>query len=443
MAVISLLRGLLGLEHTAIDNVTRDPDGSLVFHVRAMARQRGRCGRCRRRCPGYDAGSRRRRWRTLDHGIAMAFLEADAPRVRCRSHGVVVAHVPWAAHGAGHTHTFDAQVAWLVVRTSKTAVTELMRVAWRTVGAIIDRVWARLDAEHGGPTGTRLDGLRRIGIDEISYRRGQLYLTVVVDHDTGQLVWAEPGRDRATLHRFFDDLDTGGAGDIKRSQLITHVTADSATWIAEVVTARCPTAAQCADPFHIVKWANQALAIVRASAWRAARAAGATHKNGREQGRQRRDSIGDAKALRDARYALWRNPEDLTDRQRQRLTWVAATHPTLWESYRLKEGLRLLFTLHGPEAITAFHDWLAWATASRIEEFVHLAGRIAAISTRVEATLTHKLSNALVESVNTKIRLLTRIAFGFHSPQPLIALAMLSRGPHPPRLPGRDPQICQ
>lgn len=440
MAGVSLWRGLLGLERTAIESVTKDQDGSVVFHVRPMARQRGRCGRCRRRCPGYDSGSGRRRWRTLDHGIAMAFLEADAPRVRCATHGVVVAHVPWAAHGAGHTLTFDQQVAWLVVRTSKAAVTELMRIAWRTVGAIIDRVWARLDAEHGGPIGTRLDGLTRIGIDEISYRRGHLYLTVVVDHDTGHLVWAEPGRDRATLHRFFDDLDADGAD---RSRLITHVTADSATWITEVVTTRCPDAVQCADPFHVVKWANQALAIVRASAWRAARAGGATRKNGNEQGRQRRDSTGDAKALRDARYALWRNPEDLTDRQQQRLGWIAATHPVLWEAYRLKEGLRLLFTMRGPSAITAFHDWLTWAATSGVEEFERLAGRIAAISERVEATLTHKLSNALVESVNTKIRLLTRIAFGFHSPQPLIALAMLSRGAHPPQLPGRDPHISQ
>ena len=150
MAILSLLRGALGLEDTAIENVTKDLDGSVVFHVRPMARQRGRCGRCRRRSPRYDPGAGRRRWRTLDHGVAMAFLEADAPRVRCAEHGVVVAHVPWAVHGAGHTHTFDQQVAWLVVRTSKSAVTELMRIAWRTAGAILDRVWTQLQAEHGG-----------------------------------------------------------------------------------------------------------------------------------------------------------------------------------------------------------------------------------------------------------------------------------------------------
>lgn len=431
MPGVSLWRGLLGLEHTAIENVTKDVDGALVFHVRPMARERGRCGRCRRRCPGYDAGSGRRRWRSLDHGIVMAFVEADAPRVRCAEHGVVVAHVPWAAHGAGHTHTFDAQAAWLVVRTSKTAVSELMRIAWRTVGAIVDRVWARIQSEHGGPGGDQLDGLRRIGIDEISYRRGQLYLTVVVDHDTGHLVWAEPGRDRDTLRRFFDDLGT------ERASLITHVSADQATWISHVVTERCPTAIQCADPFHVIKWANEAVAKVRTDAWRAARAAGSTRKNGHEAGRQRRDSTGTARELAHARYVLWKNPEHLTERQHHRLAWIAETHPQLWEAYRLKEGLRLLLRMRGQPGLDALTDWITWATHSGVSEMARLAARITAIQDRVEATITHDLSNALVESVNTKIRLLTRIAFGFHSPQPLIALAMLSRGRYRPALPGR------
>ncbi len=116
------------------------------------------------------------------------WLEADAPGVNCRVHGPTVAAVPWARHGAGHTRDFDDTVAWLAVQCSKTAVTELLRVAWRTVGAIIIRVQADIEA-----TVDRFDGLRRIGIDEISYKRGHRYLTVVVDHDTGRLVWAAVG----------------------------------------------------------------------------------------------------------------------------------------------------------------------------------------------------------------------------------------------------------
>jgi transposase len=70
----------------------------------------------------------------------IAVLEADAPRVACPVQGVVVAAVPWARHDAGHTFAFDAQVAWLATQASKSTVTEMMRIAWRTVGSIISRV---------------------------------------------------------------------------------------------------------------------------------------------------------------------------------------------------------------------------------------------------------------------------------------------------------------
>jgi transposase len=129
-----------------------------------------RCGLCERRSGRYDQGEGRRRWRALDAGTTKVFMEADAPRVNCGDHGVTVAWVPWARHGAGHTRDFDDQVAWLATHTSKTAVVALMRIA---------------DArEIADP----FDGLERIGIDEISYRRGHKYLMVVVDRDTGRLV---------------------------------------------------------------------------------------------------------------------------------------------------------------------------------------------------------------------------------------------------------------
>lgn len=127
--------GLLGVEKAMVERVEFVEDERvLVAHVRPVGGQRGRCGACRRRCPGYDAGVGRRRWRSLDLGTVVAVLEADAPRVRCPAHGVVVAAVPWARHGAGHTRLFDDQVAWLAVTCSKSAVMALMRVAWRTVG---------------------------------------------------------------------------------------------------------------------------------------------------------------------------------------------------------------------------------------------------------------------------------------------------------------------
>ena len=422
----SLWRALLGVEKTVVEDVEYDEDAEIVIaHVRPRRGGCGRCGVCGQRAAWYDRGEGRRRWRTLDLGTIEVFLEADAPRVACRVHGPTVRQVPWARHNAGHTRVFDQQVAWLATRSSKAAITELMRIAWRTVGSIVTRVWA--------DTTTEVDpfaDLRRIGIDEISYKRHHKYLTVVVDHDTGRLVWASPGRDRATVHRFFDALDASAPG---RTAQITHVSADGAGWIAEVVAVRCPAAVRCADPFHVVKWATTALDEVRREAWNDARRAGHTRGNGRG----RRDATGPAKAIARSRYALWKNPENLTSRQQAKLAWIARTDPRLYRAYLLKEGLRLVFRLPPDEAEEALDAWISWARRSRIASFVALQRSITRHRASILAAIEHGLSNGLIESVNTKIRLLTRVAFGFRSPEALIALAMLTLGGHRPTLPGR------
>jgi transposase len=145
-----------------------DEDGEEVLaEVRPHKRFRSRCSRCQRRCPGYDAGKGRRRWRGLDLGTVKTYLVADAPRVACPEHGVIVAAVPWARPGARVTRSFEDTTAWLAAHTSFSVLTTRLRVSWRTVAGIVARVVADLAA------GTdRLDGLRRIGIDEISHRRG-------------------------------------------------------------------------------------------------------------------------------------------------------------------------------------------------------------------------------------------------------------------------------
>ena len=317
MRNVRLWRGLLGVDkRTVIEGIEfeefeeEDADGGelVVARVRPRSGVSRRCGRCGRRAPWYDRGEGRRRWRGLDWGTVQVVLEADAPRVNCPTHGPTVVAVPWARHHAGHTYAFDDMVAWLAVACSKTAVCELMRIAWRTVGAIVARVWA--DTEK---TIDRFGGLRRIGIDEISYKRHHKYLTVVVDHDSGRLVWAAPGRDTATLRRFFDALGP------ERCAQITHVSADAADWIADVVTERCPAAIRCADPFHVVAWATEALDAERRRAWNDARAlARSEAKWGR--GRPGKDTAPRpgherARKLKGARYALWKNPEDLTEHQ--------------------------------------------------------------------------------------------------------------------------------
>jgi transposase len=325
--------------------------------------------------------------------------------------------VPWARHNAGHTYAFDDQVAWLAVRTSKTAVQALMRVAWRTVGAIV----ARVAADAQGRV-DRWASLRRIGIDEISYKKGHKYLTVVVDHDTGYLIWAGAGRDKKTLRTFFTELGP------ERCQQITHVSADGAGWIAAVVAERCPNAVRGADPFHVVAWATEALDQVRRDAWNAARggSGGITQES---------------KALKKARWALWKNPDDLSDAQQAKLAWIARTHPRVHRAWALKEGLRVVFTLarqgFKQAAKDALDRWISWARRCRVPAFVDLQRRIVAHRHAIHISIDHDLSNGLVESVNTKLRLLTRMAFGYADPTALIGLGMLALGGLCPPLPGR------
>ncbi|MFJ7099233.1 ISL3 family transposase [Streptomyces mirabilis] len=418
MSLFRIWKRTLTAEHTVVEGVRIDENEQCVIvSVRPDALRRQRCGICRRPAPWYDTGRGRRRWRDLDHGVLRVFLEADAPRVACREHGTTVAAVPWGRHGAGHTHAFDQQAAWMAAECSKSAAAQLMRTSWRTVGAIVERYVADRDRAVD-----RLSGLRRIGIDEISHRKGQKYMTVVVDHDTARVVWMADGHGKDVLHRFFNALGQ------RRTARLTHVSADGAAWIAEVLAERAASAVRVMDPFHVVAWATDALDAERRASWNRARHQAADPDT--------------ARALKDSRFALWKNQADLTDRQAAKLTWIAATDPRLHRAWRLKEAPRAVFTLaktRPTAALTALDRWIGWARRCRIDGFVDLQRRIRRRHQAIRAALTTGMSNGLIESTNTKTRLIIRRGFGFHTADAIIALVMLTLAGDKPTLPGRQP----
>ena len=408
---------MLGVEHTVIESVELEPDGRggevLIAAVRPKAGAARRCSRCGRRCPGYDTSAAPRRWRGLDLGTTQVFLQATTRRVSCREHGVVVAAVAWARPGARFTAEFEDTCAWLVCHAALSVVAILLRVAWRSVSDIV----ARVVADRAGQT-DRLAGLCRIGIDEISYRKGQRYLLVVVDHDSGRLVWAGKDRTKQTLGRFFDDL---GA---QRAAQLTHVSADGAEWIHEVVAERAPTAVVCLDAFHVVAWATEALDKVRR---------GMVNRL-REGGRH-----DEAKALKGSRWALLKNPPNLTGDQRTTLASIAQANGGLYRAYLLKEQLREIFACRDPAAARELlAGWIAWAQRCRLEPFVKLARTLKRYRQLIFNAVDHRLSNARSEATNTHLRLLTRRAYGYRSPESLIAMAALTRGGLCPPLPGRS-----
>ena len=415
--MIKILRFLLCLKKTVIEGVEFRENGIAVA-VRPHKREMHRCPKCGRRCPVHDRSGSPRSWRALDLGTSKCWLEYTMERVACPEHGVLACMVPWARHGSWFTRGFEDQVAWLMVHCSRTVVAQLMRIDWKTVGPVCKRVAGDLEAARGG---SRFDGLRRIGVDETSYKKGRKYLTVVVDHERNRVVWACRGHGKSQLNAFFDLLT-----DEQRAA-IEVVTADGATWIADVVGTRCPNAERVMDPFHVVSWATSALDELRKQAWRDAR------KDGSAEGKAA------AKGIKGSKYPLLMNPEDLTERQASSLEAVVRSDRRLYRGYLLKEGLRDVYkAADAGEARARLDSWLSWACRCRIPEFVELSRKVRRRRDAIVRAVEPGISNARIESMNNKIKLTIRMGYGFRNIDNLIALIMLRCSDLQPQLPGRE-----
>jgi len=260
----SLVKRLLRINRIAISNVNfeiNNEEEILVINARPMSRDTCRCPSCGKRCNGYDSSNKVRRWRSLDFGSYRVYIEAFAPRIECPQHGILVGKVPWARHDSDYTYDFETAVTWLTLHTTAQDVAEYFRIKWHTVGSIAQRVQKSLEDEQP----SRFDNLVKIGIDETSYKKGHKYMTVIVNHETGHLIWAKKGHGKEVLSEFFKTLTPEQRANIK------FVTADGARWIADCVKDYCPNAERCIDPFHVVAWANDCLDEVRKQAIRQAK----------------------------------------------------------------------------------------------------------------------------------------------------------------------------
>lgn len=413
-----LLCQLLNVKNTVIDDCKHfESDDSIVFYVHPTKGQQCRCGICGRKSPFYDVPMNNSRlWRCMDMGLHKIYLCADTVRVKCKEHGVITASVPWARHKSRFTTDFEHTLAWLSVNCSKEAISQFMRVSWNTVGPVISRVRNELDPHPE----SRFDNLRCIGIDETSYRKGHTYMTVVVNHDTGDVIWLGDGHDEETLSGFFKLLTR------KQRASIKYIAADGASWIQSCVKKYCPRAKRCLDPFHVVSWANEALSQIRLDAWNEARGKKAVK---RKPGRPRKDSqpsMEIANAIKGSKYALGKNPENLTVNQQAKLELIANTDPRLWEGYQLKEGLRCIFKLDYKTGRAALKEWIKQAEESTTEHFRELARKIKENHYKaILDTLKYGLSNAMNEAINNKIKLTIRMAYGFRNVKNMFDMIML------------------
>jgi transposase len=356
----------------------------------------------------YDR--RRRRWRHLDLAHRRLWLVYEIRRLQCPHCGVVTEQLPWARPGARHTRDFEDTVLWLAQRTDRTSVATLMRCAWETVTAIINRGVADLLDQR------RLHSLYRIGVDEICYRHPHRYLTVIGDHDTGTVIDVQPGKSKESLANFYTSQTDSTLAGIKA------VSMDVSSVYTSATAEHLPNATICYDGFHLIQWVNRALDAVFAEA-----AAGP-------------DKVHMSSAQwRTTRWALRTGENKLTDTKRELVNQIARNNRHVGRAWTLKEQARDLYR-HDHEPGAASDKLKAWITAakrSRIPGFVALGKRFQIYFDAILAAIELGISNALIEGINAKIRLINARGYGHHSAQTLTSMIYLCLGGLQVKLPTR------
>lgn len=386
MRVTTVFNRVLKLPGTRVTDVRLEHDTIVVTVARRKRASTCPCGATTTAV--YDRSTRR--WRHLDACGTRIVLEAVICRVRCRRCARVrTEQVPWARPNARHSCAFENMVLWCARRMDKTAVAELLRVAWSTVDSMIARA-------AGDPAALgRLDGLRRIGVDEIAYKHGHKYLTIVVDHDSGDVVWAAEGKNAATLTAFYELLGPDRCARLEAVSMDLGIAFKTATERA------APQARICGDPFHLLKLASETVDTVR------------------------RRTLHDIKDPQ-LRWALLKRPDHLNDHQQQLLDQLANDETDAWRAWAQRERLRVV--LHTPPegAVDAVDGWLADAAASTVVPIRNLARRFHNHRQLIINTIELRLSNGRLEGTNSKIRLLNHRGYGHHRAAALIALILLA-----------------
>jgi transposase len=359
-------------------------------------------------------------------------------------------------------------VAWLATKTDKTATCRLARIDWQTVGRIIERVGEELiDTD-------RLGDLFEISVDEVAWRKGHRYLTLVGDHTRGCVVWGAEGKGQAAADEFFAALDppaedppahagqppqepgpaimvpfgpcpTVPAGEgipgawitdgteidpaiFARASRLRAVSMDMTGGYAKSVRQHAPQATIVIDNYHVVQLATKALDEVRREHWNELRHAGQADA---------------AKQFKHDRWALLKNPDDLTDRQASTLAAIRAGGGKVARAWAMKEMLRAIFAPGlTVEAVGELLDrLLARLSRCRLRPFIRLGRTIRKHRQGILAARRLKLSNARAEALNNKAKLIVRRAYGFHSAQAALALIHLTCGPITLTLPHEHPFV--
>lgn len=350
------------------------------------------CGRTG--CKAYDTSEKV--WRHLNFFQHQAFLHVRTPRVKCETCGVKLVEVPWARHGSGFTLLFEAFLLAMCRSMPVAAVARLVgehdtRV-WRVLHHYVED--ARLEAD--------VSDIRLVGIDETSSKRGHNYITLFVDIQVPKLVFATEGRDSGTLGAFRRDLESRGG----QADQIEEFCLDMSPAYLKGIDEEFSGAGITFDKFHIMKLLNDAVNQVR---W--------------EERRSRPE-------LKGSRYVWMKNPENLTQRQLALLDGLDLPKLNLKtaRAYHIRLAFQEFWTLHGDFAEAFLKRWYFWATHSRLPGVIRAAKTIKRHWDGVLHWFHTRISNGILEGINSLIQAAKAKARGYRSTKNLITMAYLIAG---------------
>jgi transposase len=349
------------------------------------------CPQCRaRHAEGIFQETEPRRWRDCSLGDYETYVELVPWRVACCG-GTRVEWLPFEAPRHRMTRRFFERVAALCTRMPISVVAEMVGLSWDTV-ARIDKTAIEMALGGEAPS---LDGLRWIGVDEVSRTGGHVYFTVVTDLASGRVVWIADGKREAALNAFFAALGP------QRCRRIEVVVSDLGGGYLASIARHIPTARHVLDRFHIVQWLNEAVNEVRRGLF------GASPRM--EEGR----------TIKAKKWMLLRARERLDMAHRRMLSRLMTLNRPLYRAYLLKEQLRAILA-HPWRYIGALErnlfEWCDAAIRSRLPEMAVVARRILVHTDKVVAGFGCGVKLGLVEANNGKIALLRREARGFRDP---------------------------
>jgi transposase len=343
-------------------------------------------------CGSADVVSRghvERRFRSLPIGLRPTFLVLPIPRVECRACGVVrQVDITFADPRRSYTRRFERYVRELSRRMTIRDVAAHLGVGWDLVKDVQKRDLSRRYAKP------KLKHLRRIAIDEIAVAKGHRYMTIVLDLDSGAVVFVGDGKGADALKPFWKRLRPSGAK-------IEAVAMDMSAAYRGAVSAHLKEAVIVFDHFHVIKLFNDKLSDLRRSLY---------HRAEADQ----------KKVLKGARWLLLKNPENLdADRdEKVRLEEALALNKPLAVAYYLKEDLRRFWEQPGKRFATAFlNDWLRRAEASGVRMLQQMAKTLAAHRSGLLAYYDAMITSGPMEGTNHKIKTMKRMAYGFRDPE--------------------------